>query len=308
MKGGKVPVTNYGVAFTLGSRRLLTVERKVATVSFSLRDVLIGRIPSVPALTSVEGLRVLSAPPMAESRLREAMPGFLLGAHEAYDRSYIDMAGDFETYLANFSGKTRSTLRRKRRKFEQADGGALDLRAYHTPEELERFAELAIPLSRRTYQSRLLDTGLPEGEGARAEMRRLAENDCVRAFLLFLQNEPVAYLYLPIVRDTLIYAHLGYDPAHAALSPGTVLQLAALELLFAEERFRYFDFTEGDGAHKALFGTASVRCASFLLLRPSLANQILLRAHAIFDCAVAWAKSLAARTGAAALVRRALRA
>ena len=69
----------------------------------------------------------------------------------------------------------------------------------------------------------------------------------MRAFLLFLAGEPVAYLYLPVSGRTLIYAYLGYDAEHAHLSPGTVLQMAALENLFAEKRFAYFDFTEGEG-------------------------------------------------------------
>lgn len=298
----------YGVAFTVGSRRLMTVERDVATLAFSLKDIFCERLPPVPALTSVEGLRVLSAPARAEKRLREAMPGFLVGARETFDRSFIDMAGTYDAYLARFSGKTRSTLRRKRRKFEEADGGRLDLREYRSPDELERFAQLALPLSRRTYQARLLDAGLPEDDHFRAAMYQLAEVDCLRAFLLFLQGEPVAYLYLPVEGETLIYAHLGYDPHHAGLSPGTVLQLAALERLFAEERFRYFDFTEGDGAHKALFRTGSIRCASFLLLRPSVVNRALLGSLALFDQSVSLAKSLATRTGADALARRMLRA
>lgn len=297
----------HPIAFTIGSRRLLTVDREMVTLAFSLHDVLTGRLPAVPSLARVEGLRVLSAPAAAEARLRQVMPGFLVGGRDVFARSYIDMGGSYERYLAQFSGKTRSTLRRKRRKLEQADGGTLDLRAYRTPDEIAEFAALAEPLSQRTYQARLLDAGLPQGADALAEMQGLAAQDRLRAFLLFLGGQPIAYLYLPVDGDTLIYAHLGYDPAHAGLSPGTVLQMAALEALFAEQRFRYFDFTEGDGPHKALFRTASERCASLLLLRPSLANRMLLGSLDIFDRSVAGAKALAAKSGAEGLLRRALR-
>ncbi|KWV95589.1 GNAT family N-acetyltransferase [Erythrobacter sp. AP23] len=302
-----MPASSHRIPFTVGSRRLLTIEREVATLAFSLQDILSKRIPPVPVLNNVEGLRVLSAPPVAETRLREAMPGFLVGAREEYARSYIDMAGTFEEYLARFSGKTRSTLRRKRRRLEKASGGALDLRAYRTPEEIDTFSQLALPLSRKTYQARLLDAGLPDNDAERAERRALAGNDQVRAFLLFLEGTPVAYLYLPVVRDTLVYAYLGFDPEHASLSPGTVLQMAALEVLFAEDRFRYFDFTEGEGAHKALFGSASVRCASFVMLRPTLANRALLASLKGFDYAIASAKRIAQRTGAEGPIRRLLR-
>ncbi len=302
-----MPPVEYPIPFTVGSRRLLTVERKVATLAFALEDILARRVPAVPPMTSVDGLRVLSAPPAAEARLREAMPGFLIGAREEYARYYIDMSVSYDDYLARFSGKTRSTLRRKRRKFEKAGGGDLDLRAYRTPEEIDAFVDLALPLSNRTYQARNLDAGLPADEKWQAEMRDLAGQDRARAFLLFLKGKPVAYLYLPVERDTLIYAYLGYDPDHAGLSPGTVLQMAALESLFAEGRFRYFDFTEGEGAHKALFGTDSEQCASFLMLRPTWSNRLLLSGLRCFDGAIAAGKVVARTSGLERALRQWLR-
>jgi CelD/BcsL family acetyltransferase involved in cellulose biosynthesis len=112
----------------------------------------------------------------------------------------------------------------------------------------------------------------------------------------------------PVVGATLVYAHLGYDPDHARLSPGTVLQMEALERLFAEQRYRWFDFTEGEGAHKAMFGTGSAQCSSFVLLRPTLANRPLLGARGAFDAGVAGARTLAERSGALARIRAGLRA
>ncbi|WP_246034516.1 GNAT family N-acetyltransferase [Qipengyuania marisflavi] len=296
----------HRVGFTLGARRLASVQRQLAPLAFSLEDVLVARLPDMPDLAGADGLRVLSAPIAMIPQLQARFPGFMIGVRQDYARSYIDMTGSFDSYLARFSGKTRSTLRRKRRKFEQAGEGELALTAYRTPAEIETFLDLAVPLSRRTYQARLLDAGLPEGPSARAEACELAAGDRLRAYLLFLHGEPVAYLYLPVDGATLVYAYLGYDPQHASLSPGTVLQMAALEALFAEEQFRFFDFTEGEGAHKALFGTHSADCASFLLLRPTLANRALIAAQAGFDAAVAGGKALARRSGAESALRRML--
>ncbi|QJQ07721.1 GNAT family N-acetyltransferase [Undibacterium piscinae] len=49
-------------------------------------------------------------------------------------------------------------------------------------------------------------------------------------------------MYCPIVDDALIYAYLGYDPDYLKLSVGTVLQWLALQDMFAETRFKIFDF------------------------------------------------------------------
>ena len=241
------------------------------------------------------------------AQLLQAFPEHIAGAREDFRRHYILMDGSFEDYLARFSGKTRSTLRRKAKKLAKANGGSLDVRAYASAEEVARFLDLALPLSEKTYQTRLLESGLPDSEDARTAMLEAAAEGQMRCFLLFLHGEPVAYLSLPVDGRTLVYAHLGYDPARATLSPGTVLQMEALRMLFAEQRFRFFDFTEGEGAHKALFGTHSIACCSFVLLRPTLANRLLLGARDGFDAGVARAKALAERSGSLASARRLLR-
>lgn len=297
------------VAFTIGARRLLCVERLLEPMAFSLEEALAGLPPTRhdPA-SAADGIRVLSAPQTMADQIIASFPGHVAGARQDFHRHYIAMDGSFEDYLARFSGKTRGTLRRKAKKFAQADGGALDLRSYTTADEVARFLDLALPLSDKTYQARLLDAGLPDGEAARAAMLEDAAGGRMRCFLLFLRGEPVAYLSLPVHGHTLVYAHLGYDPAHAHLSPGTVLQMEALRLLFAEQRFRYFDFTEGDGAHKALFGTHSVACCSFLLLRRTAANRALLGARDAFDAGVARLKAMAQDGGSLASARKLLRA
>ena len=281
------PVT---IAFTIGSRRLLRFKRHLTDIAYSLDDLTQGQRPrpagGIDDARSRDGLRILSAPPSDIAYWQAQFPRYRFGAVQHYRRHFITMEGGYEAYLARFSGKTRSTLRRKRRRFEKADGGRLDLRAYRGEAEIAAFLDLAAPLARRTYQARLLDAALPDDAQSRRAILAAATRDEVRAFLLFLKGEPVAYLYLPIDGTTLIYAYLGYDPDHADLSPGTVLQMAALESLFAEERFTHFDFTEGDGAHKALFGTDSLPCCSFVLLKPHWRNATILAAYTAFEGAV----------------------
>lgn len=294
------------IDFTLGSRRLAAVGRRLATWRFTLQDALAGTIPPSPD-PGPDGLRILSAPTARIATICARFPRHLAGGRQDYRRHYIDMAGSYDDYLARFSGKTRSTLRRKARKLAKESGG-YSVSVHRNAAEVERFLAAALPLSARTYQARLLDAGLPATAEARQAMLEAAEQDRMRCFLLTLGQTPIAYLSLPVVGDTLVYAHLGYDPDHARLSPGTVLQMEALDQLFAEQRFRYFDFTEGEGAHKALFGTDSALCTSLVLLEPTLANRALLGARSSFDAAVQGAKAIAERTGALSRFRALLRA
>ncbi len=300
----KPATSSASIDFTVGSRRLLSVGRDLASWSFTLEDVLAGdAAPLSPPRPGRDGLRVLSAPAPAIAAITACFRHHLTGGRQDYRRHYIAMDGlSHEDYLARFSGKTRSTLRRKARKL-----GSYEVTEHRTPAEIERFLDAALPLSAKTYQARLLDAGLPAGAAARKAMLEAAEDHRMRCFLLSVEGEAIAYLSLPVVGRTLVYEHLGYAPEWARMSPGTVLQLDALERLFAEQRYAYFDFTEGEGAHKAMFGTDHADCASFVLLDPTLANRALLGARAGFDGAVSGAKSLAQRSGALARMRSALR-
>ncbi|MDJ0979027.1 MAG: GNAT family N-acetyltransferase [Erythrobacter sp.] len=297
------------IDFTIGARRLASVERDLATWSFTLAQALSEPSQRIePPSPGRDGWRVLSAPTAHIPSILERFPDHIVGARQDYPRRFVAMDGSFDDYLARFSSKTRSTLRRKARKLEGEVGASFAISEHRSPAQIERFLARALPLSARTYQARLLNAGLPEDQAAQSEMLALAEADRIRCFLLEGPDAPIAYLALPVRGTTLIYAHLGYDPHWARFSPGTVLQMEALERLFAEQRFSHFDFTEGDGAHKALFATDSVCCASFALLSPTLANRALAAGRDAFDASVGAAKAFAQRSGGLARLRARLRA
>lgn len=296
------------IRFLLGDRCILRARRMLVPLAYGLDAILADRpLTPAPLPGDADGYRVQSAPESQLARLDQQFPGFLKSPPQVYARHYIEMALGHDGYMAQFSSKTRATLKRKMRKLADADGGTLDIRSYHVPDRLDAFFAAALPLSNQTYQARLLDAGLPGHAAFRAEAEALARADNLRAWILFIAGKPIAYLYLPVVDNVLIYAYLGYDQAQAPLSPGTVLQMHALEELFAEARFRYFDFTEGDGAHKALFGTHQVQCATVFLLKPSLANRAVLTGHRAFNAGVEGTGAWLDRIGAKARIRKLLR-
>lgn len=196
-----------------------------------------------------------------------------------FHRRFIDLTMGFNAYMSRFSGKTRATLRRKVRKFQEASSGIIDWRAYRNAAEMQEFYGRARQISERTYQEKLFDAGLPDDAEFVDGMLARANTGLVRGFILFLAGAPVSYLYLPIAGDRVTYGYLGFDPAYATLSPGTVLQLLVLESLFAEGCHRIFDFTEGEGEHKRLFATHDCLCGNVYYLRPTLRNRAIVQLH-----------------------------
>lgn len=231
------------------------------------------------------GVDVIVAP---SHPIREPLPrlttvdGALRYVVAQYSRHHAELSGSLDEYLAKFGGKSRNTLKRKVRKFLDLGGGS-GMREYHGPKEIVEFHRRARAVSALTYQERLLDAGLPADPGFLDELVALARADSVRAYVLFLRDEPIAYLCCPAVDGVLLYDYLGYDPRHADLSPGTVLQYLAFEALFREQRFRAFDFTEGEGAHKRLFGTHETLCADICFFPQSASVRFWLGLHAGLD-------------------------
>lgn len=278
--------------FRVGPRTLACVHRRLVRVTMPLAQAISGEALTLPGLPPrADGYYLRAVPETQADRVGQAS-GMRAFVRQTYPRHYADLGLGWNTYLATFSAKTRSSLKRKARKLAEHSGGALDLRAYRSPDEIADFYREARAVSALTYQERLLDAGLPDALG---EMQTLAACDQVRAFLLFVDGCAIAYLYAPAAGTTLRYEHLGYDPAFADWSPGSVLQLEAMRLLMDEGRFRWFDFTEGDGQHKRTFATGAVPSVDLLLLRPTVANLAAGSALAGFDRAVSFAKRIARR-------------
>ncbi len=219
--------------------------------------------------------RVLSARIPVIQRL----PGFLRYAPRQMFHYYTDLQGGAEHAFRAMSAKTRSTLVRKVRNYEKFCGGEISWRTYATPPEMAEFHRQAREIARMTYQERLFESGLPDTEGFRRDMMELANRDLVRGFLLFHGQKAIAYLYTPAPDGFLVYDYLGYDPAYAQHSPGTVLQYLALRALYAEGRFPLYYWGDGYSQTKQIFSTGQVLAADIYYFRPTLSNYLAVWLH-----------------------------
>jgi CelD/BcsL family acetyltransferase involved in cellulose biosynthesis len=263
--------------------------------------------PADPLAAGSQGYLVRGLP-VAEALSPIGMAGdYLRYVQLQYRHCVIDFRSSFEVYQKKFSSKTRATINRKVRKYAEHSGGTLSWKTYRTVEDLREFLPLAREVARKTYQEKLLDAGIPESEWFVREMEALASQDQVRAYILFDRQRPVSYLYCPVDDGTLIYAYLGYDPDYMKLSVGTVLQWLAVEQMFGEGRFRYFDFTEGESDHKRLFATHETLCVNVLFLKNTLRNRILANSHWWTGRFSGWLGNTLDKFGVKAKVKKLLR-
>jgi hypothetical protein len=297
--------------FQLGDFSLFKISLPLQVRSERLvDDTLPVRAPAVPdgELSTGSVGFVIRAMPLAErAPLVSRVGNYLCYVPQQYEHCYIDLSIGFERYQGKFSSKTRSTIMRKLRKYAEYCGGTITWKTYSSEEEMNDFFGLAISLSKTTYQERLLDAGLPESAEFRQHAMELARNDRVRGYILFSGDRPVSYLFCPIEAGVLSYSYVGYDPAYMHLSVGTVLQWVAIEQIFGEARFRYFDFTEGQSDHKRLFATDRRLCGNVFLLKHSLFHSVLISCHQSMDKFSRWLGVTMERFGLKARIKRLLR-
>ncbi|MFZ6748701.1 GNAT family N-acetyltransferase [Undibacterium sp. Ren11W] len=273
--------------FQLSDKSLFKVSLPLQVRNISLTENVVAVEdlipPSEECRADSQGYAIRSLP------VKNAFPSiskknnFYCYVQKQYQHCYIDMRMSFDDYKQKFSSKSRSTITRKVNKFEEYCEKKNSWRVYKTADEMRDFHLLARQVSKKTYQEKLLDAGIPDNPQFIQEMTVLAADQKVRGYILFNDAVPVSYLYCPIVEDALIYAYLGYDPAYLKQSVGTVLQWYALQDMFAENRFKIFDFTEGQSEHKRFFSTHELSCVNVCFLRPNIKNRILIYSHFFMD-------------------------
>jgi hypothetical protein len=208
---------------------------------------------------------------------------------EWFTNYYLDLARfeSFDAYMTHFSRRSRGTLRRKVRLFVDAAGGKLAWRSFERPEAFDQFFAAAAGISAKTYQERISRTGLPRSPAFIAATKARAAAGEAFAYLLDLHGAPVAFALCRKRRGVVTYDHIGYDPAHARLSPGIVLHYVILEALFAKREIRIFDFAPGISEHKRVFSSDGVPCATTYLLPRTLGNALYVGSHVALSRSVA---------------------
>ena len=302
--------TTYRLSYRIGELTLLSRDFPALALKNHFLEIPANPDEPAPPPGLLEGtIRaavVLSHPVDARLPRFHSSARLLRYVPSQYSHFYTSLTGTFEQYLAKFSTKTRNTLKRKvRRLLDHGEGTGM--REYKRPEEMEEFLNLARSISANTYQEKLFDAGIPADAEFLLELQDRARRDTVRAYLLFLRREPVAYLCCPADGNVLLYSYLGYKQAYAELSPGTVLQYLAFDSLFREQQFTVFDFTQGQGAHKRFFGTHEVLCADLLYFRDSLSSRFWIRLHTGIDCGSVLVGRLLERFGLKARIKRLIR-
>jgi hypothetical protein len=216
---------------------------------------------------------------------------------ERVSHHWIEIRGTYDAFVKELRPKVRHELRRKINRLSERLKEGLSYREFRTRDEMEGFHKLALQVSEKTYQEKLLHAGLPGGEQFLERLQALADRGQVRGYLLFDGAKPIAFGYCEAQGLALLYVHTGYDQDYRQWSPGIVMLGRMLESLFAEGHFRLLDLDWGDAQWKHDFATNTSRGGRVLFFRLTARNLVMVLAHSLDRTTSAFLVRLLARVG-----------
>jgi Acetyltransferase (GNAT) domain len=210
----------------------------------------------------------------------------------------IDFPQPPTEYWKQFSGKTRSTLRRKANKFEHR------VLKYTSPDNVPTFLAQAHEVSTKSWQTARLGLRIQNSPEERVYWGAIAAVGGFRSYVLEHQGAPVAFVLGTCWAGYYTYEELAYDQTYAAHSPGTILLYRLLEELIAADTPRVFDFGFGDAEYKQIFSNSQSRSGPVLLARRTFSPMIYVRAEQLSVRVSQLARACVRRLGVLKSLRR----
>jgi len=187
-------------------------------------------------------------------------------------RPILQFGESFESYMQKFTSKHRGNIRRQIRKLREGPLGEMRLARYERTDQVREFVDLAIAVSRKTYQWKIHQRGLSDTDRVARRLSFAAEHGWMRCYLLFCGDTPYAFLTGYQHEGCFLMDEIGHDPALAAYSAGTVLQFLVVEDLFAYNRPVLWDLQDY-GSYKDVLSTESYPQGKMFLFKPGLRSR-----------------------------------
>jgi CelD/BcsL family acetyltransferase involved in cellulose biosynthesis len=240
---------------------------EVATISI-VEDGFLGRIDADNATVLVRELLAALDRREAELCLLLHLPasssvrsvvnaevGFARRAHgELLEKRWSRPIPDsYDEFLASVSRRMRKGMRQARRRLEQQLGTRLTLRSLRGVDETDELIRDAERVARLTYQWKR-GVGFRDTELTRWSVSEAARRGLLRAWVLHLDELPIAFEWGIAYNRTFRWVDGGFDPAHAEHRPGAYLMGKTIEALCEDADVGRIDFGLGDSEYKRWLG------------------------------------------------------
>jgi hypothetical protein len=193
-------------------------------------------------------------------------------------RRYLSLSGSFDEFLRGRSPKRRQEFRKLAKMLVRDFPGKVRFQSVRSECDVEDFARKADTISRKTYQ-RALGAGFVNDLAMQEMLRAAARKAALRARLLYVGDNPVAFAGGIISNKTLYGTFTGYDPGLKKYRPGfqTLIRLIQDSFESSGDLLR-FDAGCGDVPYKRVLFDSSWKEGSVWIFAPSATG---LRLHVL---------------------------
>lgn len=166
----------------------------------------------------------------------------------------VGLADSWTQFLDRRSGSSRRRLRHDDRKFERAFPKSVVTRRLDLPEHRHRLVDDLQAVTGQTYQ-RALGLSITGTDLEAHLMARELERGRLRVWMVYVDEQPVAFWW-GILRHGILYiGSTGYDHSYARVRAGYYAMRRMLEDLNDDPEATTVDFGSGDADYKERFGT-----------------------------------------------------
>jgi len=184
----------------------------------------------------------------------------------------MSLPGSAEQLYAGLSSKSRKNLKWQAKKLLQTFPGKLRIDCLSGPAELEQMVHDVEEIAKKTYQ-RGLGVGFVETIEMRKRLYLDAQNGRLRAFVLYLADQPCAFWLGTIYQSTFHSGWMGYDPTYSKYSVGMFLVTKVTEDLCKQKEasvIEGIDFGLGDAQYKEVLGNKKWQDATVYIFGSTL--------------------------------------
>jgi hypothetical protein len=178
-----------------------------------------------------------------------------------------------EEFYSKKSKHHRKNLLYYSKKLEK-DFKSVEFKCFRDEKEINNLLEDVEKIAKKTYQ-RGIGVGYNRSDITEKRFTLAARNNWLRAYVLYLNSNPVCFQLGFQYKGGYYVQGKGYDPEYRSYRLGTCLFIKMLDDFYKDKNIMLVDFGIGDAEYKDLYGNKQWMECTSLHFRPNLKNILI---------------------------------
>jgi hypothetical protein len=196
--------------------------------------------------------------------------------HEVQKHYAGSLPGTMDEFYKRLSPNSRSQVKGKLKKLSKQFPNQWRIRCFRAVEELDELIRDAEPVASKSYQ-RGLGVGFKDTPEERDRLRLKAQRGWLRAYILYLAEEPAAIWFGDINEGIFGSDYLAFNPKFGKYSPGICLTAKVIESFCGNptENVSGVDFATGYARYKEMFSDSVLEEKNSYIFAPTFRGTTL---------------------------------